>query len=393
MRKLTKIFIILLLSSFLPLSLTPQNDSVKIVVADFDVFLIEKQYGTIVSEVLVSKLSADGTVRVIERSKLNKIIDEMALAQTGLINPEDAVKTGQIAGANRMVVGSVGKLGVEYVVNARIINVETGRVIKGFSLSGTSENDIAAMTSAMSRLILEVLAGREVSIPKNFQSQTAVIKNEATSDAKSVTGYWMTEWYDGNGKHTGSMHLVQTGAGVKGWTVESIGPASINAAFRDRQLSGTYNASYGSGTFEFTLAEEGNRLLGSYTASHGVQNTWNAWRIDISSPVTEKGGRVFSDWGRDIWTYPGTITKIEGGRFFITYDDGDTEWVQKSRLYPQKLMAGEVIFVAQQNKSYYTYATVLSSEKNRVYVEYKDGSKKWEPLSMIRILRVRVEGY
>jgi len=67
--------------------------------------------------------------------------------------------------------------------------------------------------------------------------------------------------------------------------------------------------------------------------------------------------------------------------------------VQKSRLYPQKLMAGEVIFVAQQNKSYYTYATVLSSEKNRVYVEYKDGSKKWEPLSMIRILRVRVEGY
>jgi hypothetical protein len=124
-----------------------------------------------------------------------------------------------------------------------------------------------------------------------------------------------------------------------------------------------------------------------------VHNTWNAWRIEIPSPVPEKGSRVFSDWGRDIWTYPGTVTKIEGGRFFITYDDGDTEWVQKSRLYTQKLVPGEVIFVAQQNKMHYTYATVLNSDKNRVYVEYKDGSKKWEPLSMIRILRVRADGY
>jgi len=178
MNKLLKMFIILVLAFFWPLTLTPQENNVKIVVADFDVFLIEKQYGTIVSEVLVSKLSADGTVRVIERSKLNKIIEEMSLGQTGLINPDDAVKTGQLTGANRMVVGSVGKLGVEYVVNARIINVETGRVIKGFSLSGTSESDIGAMTSTMSLLILKVLAGQEVDIPDRFQSRTAVIKNE-----------------------------------------------------------------------------------------------------------------------------------------------------------------------------------------------------------------------
>jgi len=393
MRKLQKMLIFLVLAFLWPHALTPQEKTVKIVVADFDVFLIEKEYGAIVSEVLVSKLSSDGTVRVIERSKLNKIIEEMSLAQTGLINPEDAVKTGKLAGANRMVVGSVGKLGVEYVVNARIINVETGRVIKGFSLSGTNESDISAMTSSMSLLILKVLAGDEVTIPENFQSKSAVIKKETAVNAKSITGYWMTEWYDGRGKHTGSMHLVQSGSKLTGWTVESIGAASINARFIDKQLKGMYTASYGSGTFEFTLSEDGNRLLGSYTASHGVHNTWNGSRMTFPEPVLQKGSKVFSDWGKDIWTYPGTITGIENGKFFITYDDGDTEWVQKERIYSQQLMAGEVIYVAQQNKSYYTYATVVKAENGRVYVEYKDGTRKWEPLGMVRLLRVRADGY
>ncbi|MBN1499042.1 MAG: hypothetical protein JW982_02715 [Spirochaetes bacterium] len=392
MKTLKSILISLcILLIFSPAVILSEKNEAKIVVADFEVFLIQKDYGSLVSEIIISGLSSDGNLEIIERHRLTEILAEYELSQSGIINAEEAVKTGKLAGADQMIVGSVGKLGVEYVVNARIIDIESGKVIKGFSLSGTELNDISAMTSTMADLILNVLEGKKAVIPEKYISKSSPKLKSAENF--TLTGYWMTEWYDGQGKHSGSMYLEQSGNSVAGWTVEPIGPAEIKAALNKNQLQGKYSAAYGYGEFEFTLSEDKNRLLGSYTASHGVHNTWNAWKFEIPDFRFKTGDKVFADWPQDIWSYHGTVREVSDDRCFIQYDDGDSGWAGRERIFPEKLQPGEVVYAAQENKKNYRYATVIKTRPSEVYVEYSDGTLKWESLGMLRILRVRRIGY
>ncbi|MFH1824974.1 MAG: CsgG/HfaB family protein [Candidatus Firestonebacteria bacterium] len=66
---------------------------------------------------------------VIERNNLKNILNEQKLQLTGLTNPEDAVKVGQILNAKKILFGEIGKYEEKYVFGIRIVDVETSKVI------------------------------------------------------------------------------------------------------------------------------------------------------------------------------------------------------------------------------------------------------------------------
>ena len=62
---------------------------------------------------------------LVNREDLQKMLEEMALQQTGLIDEKQTVKTGKGLAANQVVTGRLGLLGKTFVMQAKRVDVET----------------------------------------------------------------------------------------------------------------------------------------------------------------------------------------------------------------------------------------------------------------------------
>lgn len=82
-----------------------------------------------ISEKLVTQLVRTGKVQTLERSMLKALMEEHQLGRTGALDPATLRKLGRVLSAEGIVTGSFVTVGREVVVNARLINVETGVIL------------------------------------------------------------------------------------------------------------------------------------------------------------------------------------------------------------------------------------------------------------------------
>ena len=71
-------------------------------------------------------------ISVVEREKLEDIIEEIGLSQTGLTS--DEIEVGNILNVQYLIAGAVADLGNRFLLAARFINVETGNVLQSASV-------------------------------------------------------------------------------------------------------------------------------------------------------------------------------------------------------------------------------------------------------------------
>jgi TolB-like protein len=126
-----------------------QTDTAKkrIAVIEFDnigTLAKRKEVGRTVSEMLTNRLSQHRDLfEVVERSQLEKVLKELALAQTGLIDSKSAQQVGQMMGAQAILSGSVSEAGKFFIVNARMVDVSSGTVILSESVELEQQGMIA----------------------------------------------------------------------------------------------------------------------------------------------------------------------------------------------------------------------------------------------------------
>ncbi|UPT75547.1 MAG: CsgG/HfaB family protein [Elusimicrobiota bacterium] len=82
-----------------------------------------------ISEKLVTQLVKTGKVQALERSMLKTLLEEHDLGRTGAFDPATLRKLGKVLSAEGIVTGSFVTIGREVVINARLINVETGVIV------------------------------------------------------------------------------------------------------------------------------------------------------------------------------------------------------------------------------------------------------------------------
>jgi TolB-like protein len=112
-----------------------------------------KQVGEIVAEWMTTALVRTGRFDVIERAQLQKILKEQQLGMSGMINQETAVKVGELLGVKVIVTGSIIQIGNTYEVNARLINVEDGAILKAEKIRGPGLESIEQMMGSLVELI------------------------------------------------------------------------------------------------------------------------------------------------------------------------------------------------------------------------------------------------
>ncbi len=112
------------------------SDTKTIAILDFsNNSLIDKEkYAALspgLAEIMITELSKVQSLQLIERQKINAIIQEMQLSQSGLISDATGVQVGRLLGAHYLVFGSyMVSFGDKIRIDLRIVEVETGVTIK-----------------------------------------------------------------------------------------------------------------------------------------------------------------------------------------------------------------------------------------------------------------------
>jgi TolB-like protein len=99
------------------------------------------------SDMFITELSKVQKFQIVERANLQKILDEMKLGQSGMIESTAAQEVGKMLGAQNLILGSFmmmldGKLRID----ARLVEVESGKTLMAEEETG-SPSDLSRMVN------------------------------------------------------------------------------------------------------------------------------------------------------------------------------------------------------------------------------------------------------
>ena len=78
---------------------------------------------------LQSELFRIGRFYLIEREKMQEILEEQGFQQTGCTSSECLVEAGKLLNVEQIIGGSISNVGSVYSIELRLINVETGKIV------------------------------------------------------------------------------------------------------------------------------------------------------------------------------------------------------------------------------------------------------------------------
>lgn len=119
---------------------------------------VDSNSSMIITDALIDELMKTSSVRVLERGQMDRILKEQGFQQSGACDgSECAVQIGKLLSIDRIVVGSVGKLGNSYTLSTRIVDVETGEITA--SSRQQQKGEIDAITTGLVPQVARELSG------------------------------------------------------------------------------------------------------------------------------------------------------------------------------------------------------------------------------------------
>lgn len=114
-----------------------------------------RRLGTSASDILITELAKTGKFIMVEREKLDKLLQEQKLGMSGIIDASTAAAVGKMLGLDAIVTGSISQFGTNVVgsdfliteskqqvaeatVDIRVVDVATGRIIYADSGKGAT---------------------------------------------------------------------------------------------------------------------------------------------------------------------------------------------------------------------------------------------------------------
>ncbi|MEQ9502414.1 MAG: CsgG/HfaB family protein [Deltaproteobacteria bacterium] len=91
------------------------------------------------AQMLISDLSGSEAYQIVERDRLQEILDELKLGRSKSIDKKTAAKIGKLLGARYMVLGGYFDMMGMLRIDARVVEVETGKIIKSVGTNGAPD--------------------------------------------------------------------------------------------------------------------------------------------------------------------------------------------------------------------------------------------------------------
>lgn len=107
----------------------PMKDRINIGIKEFTNATQQQDLEKTITEIFITAFSKSGAFNVIERQQLEKVLNEFELSQSGIIDTSTSKEIGQLTGVEAIVTGTVSQMGNNQRVDARVIDISTGRVV------------------------------------------------------------------------------------------------------------------------------------------------------------------------------------------------------------------------------------------------------------------------
>jgi len=106
-----------------------------------------------IPDFLITDMSVNPNIRVIERDQVQKLVDEQKLVSGGQVDKETAVKVGKLLGAQHMIFGvyMTDPKG-NFRIDARAVNVETGEIEHVERVDDKADNIMASVGTLAGKL-------------------------------------------------------------------------------------------------------------------------------------------------------------------------------------------------------------------------------------------------
>lgn len=113
------------------------------------------------ADMLITDLSAFDGVRIVEREKLEQIVNEIELGDSGYISSESAQRLGRGLGASYILTGAFLIYGDAIRIDSRVVEVESGEVLLSEAIEG-SPSAFLELQKSLAHQLIETL-GLELS--------------------------------------------------------------------------------------------------------------------------------------------------------------------------------------------------------------------------------------
>ena len=121
----------------------------RIAVLDLKTVNLPSEKSRIVSELIRTDLINTNKFTVIERSQVDMIFKEHGFSSTGVTDDSSAARIGKLLAAQKILIGTVMKLGESIVVTCRVVDVERGIADSSAKVSAEDEESLVAEVSTL----------------------------------------------------------------------------------------------------------------------------------------------------------------------------------------------------------------------------------------------------
>jgi len=137
----------------------------------------------IMSDALLNSLVQTGIFQGVERRDLKELLNEMSLSMSDIMNQDTStIKPGNFKSASVVCLGTIGRIGSSYVLQARCADVNTGKLLGSTSLSCSGSIDCLL---GLTNQAAHELAGIKSSKPSN----------NTNSNTKKTTTGTVSQWH------------------------------------------------------------------------------------------------------------------------------------------------------------------------------------------------------
>lgn len=130
------------------------REKIAVAVLDFEPKNVSKENAEAITDLLRTELFNTGCFKVVERQKIQKILEEQKFQSSGVTDTDQAAEIGRLLNVKKIMIGTVTLLGGTHIVNTRIVDVQSGQVelAEAMESRGGDEN----LPNAVTELALKI---------------------------------------------------------------------------------------------------------------------------------------------------------------------------------------------------------------------------------------------
>jgi TolB-like protein len=163
-----------------------EKEKLRIAILDFtNTGGLSKQETITLGNRLRSMLVKTNAFIVLERGQMDDILGEQGFQQTGCTTTECAVEMGRLLNVQKMISGTIGKLGKTYTIDLSLIDVQTGAIEKSFFRDFKGEIDgLLDLMQHIANQIAAIVGGTGVPETKD---EGKIVSLQINSDPEDAT--------------------------------------------------------------------------------------------------------------------------------------------------------------------------------------------------------------